>query len=334
MPTTKIVGLFIVCLSRNRLVKILLWDTLLRSYNVNDFSPLSPRKLSILKYLLRRSISCFSRKTELVIYAPLWLSALSQVMRFFSVFYSLLLVVDMISRLEMLVNSSTMVTASYCGNLTVSEVIIYVYSISTPATPSSVNWFNGTLKSPLRFTRFSSGTVYLLLLYPIHFFGWIFLYAWIFIAILARNVSYGRYFDIQNCNSHANSTANRAIYSRQQLYGLKCKSPLSFALFQYLLSLGLLKTRRCRGGKPVVRSSRCYNINLSSATPIMQPQSKHPALVAVRENLAPVNRCLPPSPSSTPLHFCLFNARSINNKTLQIKDFVVDERVDLLGGDH
>ena len=68
-----------------------------------------------------------------------------------------------------------------------------------------------------------------------------------------ENVSHGGYFN-QKCNSReANSIANRVIYSRQQLYGLKWKSSLPSFLFQYLQSLGLIKNRRCRGGKSVIR---------------------------------------------------------------------------------
>ena len=48
------------------------------------------------------------------------------------------------------------------------------------------------------------------------------------------------------------------------------------------------------------------------------------------ENLAPVNRCSSLSPSSTPLKLCLFNARLVVNKTLQLKDCIVDECVNLL----
>ena len=130
--------------------------------------------------------------------------------------------------------------------------------------------------------------------------------------------------------SDSNSTANRVIYSRHQLYGLKCKSPLPSALFQYLQSLGLLKTRRRRGGKSVVRSSRCYNNKTIISHTNNATKIKAFCIGRCLENLAAVNRCPLLSPSSTPLNFCLFNAKPTNNKTLQIKDHVVDERVDLL----
>ena len=48
-------------------------------------------------------------------------------------------------------------------------------------------------------------------------------------------------------------------------------------------------------------------------------------------NLVPVKRLLPIQPNYTKLlNFCILNDRSINNKTLIIKDDVVDKKVDIL----
>ena len=139
---------------------------------------------------------------------------------------------------------------------------------------------------------------------------------------------HGGYFN-QKCSSRdANSIDNRVIYSRQQLYGLKWKSSLPSFLFQYLQSLGLLKTRRCRGGKSVIRYP-CYNIKTIISHTNNATTIKASRVGRCLENLAPVNRYPLLLPSSTPLNFCLFNTRSINNKTLQIKDYIIDERVDL-----
>ena len=38
----------------------------------------------------------------------------------------------------------------------------------------------------------------------------------------------------------------------------------------------------------------------------------------------------PSKPSTKLLQFCVLNARSINNKTLHIKDYVVDNKIDIL----
>ena len=130
--------------------------------------------------------------------------------------------------------------------------------------------------------------------------------------------------------SDSNSTANKVIYSLHHLYGVKCKSPLPSALFQYLQSLGLLKTRRCRGGKSVVCSSRCYNIKTIISHTNNATTIKAFCIGRCLEKLAAVNRCPLLPPSSAPLNFCLFNAKPIINKTLQIKGYVVDEHVDLL----
>ena len=89
------------------------------------------------------------------------------------------------------------------------------------------------------------------------------------------------YFNIHNCNSDGNSTANRVIYSRQQL-------------------------------------SQSYNVKTNATS------NKVSHTGCCLENLAPVNWCSYLSPSSTLLKFCLFNARSIINKTLRIKDYIVD----------
>ena len=49
-------------------------------------------------------------------------------------------------------------------------------------------------------------------------------------------------------------------------------------------------------------------------------------------NLISINRLpfQPSKPSTKLLQFCVLNARSINNKTLHIKDYVVDNKIDIL----
>ena len=49
-------------------------------------------------------------------------------------------------------------------------------------------------------------------------------------------------------------------------------------------------------------------------------------------NLISINRLpfQPSKPSTKLLQFCVLNARSINNKTLDIKDYDVDNKIDIL----
>ena len=91
-----------------------------------------------------------------------------------------------------------------------------------------------------------------------------------------ENVFHCHYFNIHNCNSDANSTANRVINSHQQLYRFKCKSLLPSALCQHL-QLKLVDV--------VVDNLLCIlpdaiTSKLSSAILIMQPKTKRLLLVA------------------------------------------------------
>ena len=124
-----------------------------------------------------------------------------------------------------------------------------------------------------------------------------------------ENVFHCHYFNIHNCTSDANSTANRVINSHQQLYGFKCKSSLPSALCQHLQGLSLLRTRRCWGEKSVVHSSWCYNIKTIISHTNNATKNKASLIGRCLENLVPVNRCSSLSPSSLPLKLCLLNAR-------------------------
>ena len=133
------------------------------------------------------------------------------------------------------------------------------------------------------------------------------------------------------CNWHTGNMSHQITYSKAQFCRLKSKQSISNRLFSVLKDLGILKTRRSRGGHHL----------LAKPVPALLP-TRHDRLI--RQMLRVVNynnllnlQYVPNSPSlgsnsskKSNFMFSLINARSVSNKALPIKDLVVDRAVDIL----
>ena len=114
-------------------------------------------------------------------------------------------------------------------------------------------------------------------------------------------------------------------YSRQQLMDLRwhCCFPSSTTI-TLLKQCGIFKFRGRRGGRNR-RIQRHYANFPVRSRPLFR-RAVNP------ENLVPIQKG--PSQVSTPtschFNFCLLNTRSVKNKTMKVKDFVVDHDIDIL----
>ena len=127
---------------------------------------------------------------------------------------------------------------------------------------------------------------------------------------------------------HITASAIKLNYSRQQLLDLRAKSKLQPDLYQFLKFQGILRTRRTRAGKAMKQS--CGFHKISSVWNVRKPSRVKLSVGPNLNNLVSIKRHPLNSSSANSLNFCLLNARSIINKTLQIKDFVVDKNIDIL----
>ena len=127
------------------------------------------------------------------------------------------------------------------------------------------------------------------------------------------------------CSNDLNIPSTNIKYSSQQLFDLRSKASLQPDLFQFLKVQGILKTRRVRAGKSFNRSSATYKIK----SVFRERMLRDFTTTTVGPNLnilVPVKRLLPIQPNYTKLlNFCILNARSMNNKTLIIKDYVKNQ---------
>ncbi len=114
-------------------------------------------------------------------------------------------------------------------------------------------------------------------------------------------------------------------YSRQQLMDLRrhCCFPSSSTI-TLLKQCGIFKFRGRRGGRNR-RIQRHYANFPVRSRPLFR-RAVNP------DNLVPIKKG--PSQASTPtscqFHFCLLNTRSVKNKIMKVKDFVVDHDIDIL----
>ena len=126
---------------------------------------------------------------------------------------------------------------------------------------------------------------------------------------------------------HITATSEKVNYSRQQLLDLRARSKLQPDLYQFLKFQGILRTRRTRAGKSMKQS--CGFHRISPLWKVRKPSIVKFTAGANLNNLVTIKRHPLSSTSANSLNFCLLNARSINNKTLQIKDYVVDKKIDI-----
>ena len=125
------------------------------------------------------------------------------------------------------------------------------------------------------------------------------------------------------------NTRTLLYYSRNQLLDLRRSSIFEgqSTLFTTLKECGIFRYRGTRGGRrkiPTIVSNRFARAHCSSPT---QRNVNLANLTAILQT--------PFTPSGSPnrfkpTDFCLINARSINNKSFFIKDFVVDHDLDIL----
>ena len=107
------------------------------------------------------------------------------------------------------------------------------------------------------------------------------------------------------------------------------KSTLQPDLHLLLKAQGILRNRRTRAGNFLKQSRRLFNIKPiwnSGKFATWKSTTFGPNL----NNLVQVKRQPQNLSTEKTLIFCLLNARSINNKSLQIKDSVVDRDIDIL----
>jgi hypothetical protein len=114
--------------------------------------------------------------------------------------------------------------------------------------------------------------------------------------------------------------------------------PVSTSVWNSLKCAGILKrTRGTRGGKSklqprtiqsVISSNFTNNSTLISKSRIAGPERRN-LLNLVNIHVSPTLVSITPSPTGL-LNLCHLNARSINNKSMVIKDFVVDNSVDIM----
>ena len=114
-------------------------------------------------------------------------------------------------------------------------------------------------------------------------------------------------------------------YSRQQLMNLRRQHcfPSSTAI-TLLKQCGIFKFRGRRGGQ--YRRIQRHYANFSVCSRTLIHRAVNP------DNLAPIKKA--PSQASTPtsrfINFCLLNTRSVKNKIMKVRDFVVDHDIDIL----
>ena len=132
------------------------------------------------------------------------------------------------------------------------------------------------------------------------------------------------------------ATNNGTItYSSRELIALRTKSSntIPSSLFQTLKHLGILKTRRVRGGKRV--KAKEYKIrvvyNHRNLCGSVSPAPINYLSSSERSNLTHIQiTTIESSMPRRPLDFCLLNVRSIRNKALLIKDYVVEHNLEIL----
>ena len=138
-------------------------------------------------------------------------------------------------------------------------------------------------------------------------------------------------------------------YTKQKLLTLRSHIPVSTNVYQTLKDLRILKTRRSRAGKlvksrsrsiPTILGRREFQNNYSHSElayyqNVNKPKSTTtplPPNTVCNNNLIHIKLQPHRQPVSTakPLAFALFNAQSVRNKTLQVKDLIVDHDIDVL----
>ena len=117
---------------------------------------------------------------------------------------------------------------------------------------------------------------------------------------------------------HITASPIKLNYSQQQLLDLRAKSKLQLDLYQFLKIQGILRTRHTRAGKAMKQSGGFHNI--SSVWNVRKPSSVKLSVGPNLNNFVSMKRNPLNSSSANSLNFCLLNARSVINKTLQIKD--------------
>jgi exonuclease III len=116
-------------------------------------------------------------------------------------------------------------------------------------------------------------------------------------------------FSVNDSTSTSTDHSHRIVYTRSELFTLRKYSSMDVSnnvCFSTIKSLGIFRYRSKRGGK-----CKLHN------------ESKHDPPTDL-----PITCQLPDSKF---LHFCLLNARSVNNKPLQIKDYLVENDIDIFG---
>lgn len=127
---------------------------------------------------------------------------------------------------------------------------------------------------------------------------------------------------------HIAAPSRKFYYSRQQLLDLRAQSRIQLDLYQFLNIQGILRTRRTRAGKSMKQSCGLHRI--SSVWIVRKPSTLKLTVGPNVNNLVPIKRHPLNSSSANSINFCLLNARAINKKTLQIKEYVVDKNIDIL----
>ena len=114
-------------------------------------------------------------------------------------------------------------------------------------------------------------------------------------------------------------------YSRQQLMDLRRQRcfPSSTAI-TLLKQCGIFKFRRQRGGR--YRRTQRHYANFSVCPRPLFHRAVNPG------NLVPIKKApsQAPTPISRFINFCPLNTRSVKNKIIKVKDFVVDHDIDIL----
>ena len=150
-------------------------------------------------------------------------------------------------------------------------------------------------------------------------------------------IRYSRNFLVSRCMAWKYPAVNVQI--SRHCYSPTAEAPLDNGTWLALKSLGLLRRYRgCRGGKYLARNCNSYSIKTLIPGRNCGSLNIQDSACSARTVSSPVKRSLiyiKPIQNSAPnqtisASFCLLNARSINNKSFIIKDFVVDQNVDIL----
>ena len=142
------------------------------------------------------------------------------------------------------------------------------------------------------------------------------------ISVSQRNLS-------SDTDLHICTLAGKVNYSRKQLLELKMKSTLQPDLYLLLKAQGILRNRRTHAGKFLKQSRRLFNIKpIWNSCKFTTWKSK--TFGPYLNNLVQIKRQPQNLSTEKALNFCLLDARSINNKSLQIEDYVVDRGIDIL----